>query len=148
MLQTNKSCPVNEEFRASVHTYTPFLLKCWKLIPCLRGIHGSIFKIIHRFTGGTFRLSADAVMRIQPITEHLQFRDKESVNSVGQAMREGLGYQSINEKEFYSVEISEVNSSFAADKFMVFTVRATQQKSMPASTHPQISNHSMLTDLN
>lgn len=46
MLQTNKICPVNEKFRASVHTYTPFLLKCWKLIPCLRGIHGSIFKII------------------------------------------------------------------------------------------------------
>lgn len=41
-------------------------------------------------------------------------------------MGEGLGYQIINEKEFYSVEISEVNSSFAADKFMVFTVRATQ----------------------
>lgn len=41
-------------------------------------------------------------------------------------MREGLGYQIINEEEFYYVEISEVNSSFAAYKFMVFTVRATQ----------------------
>lgn len=42
------------------------------------------------------------------------------------AMWEGLGYQTINEADFYYMEIGEINSSFAAYKFVVFTVRVAQ----------------------
>lgn len=45
------------------------------------------------------------------------------------------------------MEIGEINSSSIPDKYVVFMVRAAQWKSMPATTHPQISNHSILTRL-
>jgi len=54
MLQTNialKFAQLTIEFRASMHTYTPSLLKCWKSIPCPRGIRGPIFKIMQVHKG-------------------------------------------------------------------------------------------------
>lgn len=59
-----------------------------------------------------------------------------------------MGYETINEVEFYYMEIGKINSSFVAYKYVVFIVRAAQEKSMPATTHPQISNQSMLAVLN
>lgn len=47
--QTNmamKFSPLTTEFRASTHTYTPSLLKCWESIACPRGICGPLFKIM------------------------------------------------------------------------------------------------------